>query len=202
MPVNYRRTALAHALLAGAAAFVIGAPAVGQSPPPGIPKAPASAAPPDDGQWSMPAKNYANTRYSELDEINTGNVKDLRVAFTFSTGVNRGQESAPLVVGGTMFVLSPYPNILYALDLSQPGAPLKWKYEAKPEPASQGVACCDVVNRGAAYADGRIFFNTLDGQTIALDADNGSEIWRAKLGDITHGETMTMAPLVVKDKVL
>src|SRR5215218_10588719 len=100
MPVKYRRTALAHALLAGAAAFVIGTPAVGQSPPPGIPKAPASAAPPDDGQWSMPAKNYANTRYSELDEINTVNVKDLRVAFTFSTGVNRGQESAPLVVGG------------------------------------------------------------------------------------------------------
>ncbi|MFL6971143.1 MAG: methanol/ethanol family PQQ-dependent dehydrogenase [Xanthobacteraceae bacterium] len=202
MPVKYRRTALAHALLAGAAAFVIGTPAVGQSPPPGIPKAPASAAPPDDGQWSMPAKNYANTRYSELDEINTGNVKDLRVAFTFSTGVNRGQESAPLVVGGTMFVLSPFPNILYALDLSQPGAPLKWKYEAKPEPASQGVACCDVVNRGPTYADGRIFFVTLDASVVAVDAASGQEAWKSKVGSINTGETMTMAPLVVKDKVI
>ena len=150
----------------------------------------------------MPAKNYANTRYSELDEINTVNVKDLRVAFTFSTGVNRGQESAPLVVGGTMFVLSPFPNILYALDLSQPGAPLKWKYEAKPEPASQGVACCDVVNRGPTYADGRIFFVTLDGSTVAVDAETGKEAWKTKVGDINIGETMTMAPLVAKGRVL
>ncbi|RUW29891.1 PQQ-dependent dehydrogenase, methanol/ethanol family, partial [Mesorhizobium sp. M1A.F.Ca.IN.020.06.1.1] len=63
---------------------------------------PASAAPPDDGQWTMPAKNYASTRYSELAEINAGNVKNLQVAFTFSTGVNKGQEAAPLVVGSTM----------------------------------------------------------------------------------------------------
>jgi PQQ-dependent dehydrogenase (methanol/ethanol family) len=64
------------------------------------------------------------------------------------------------------------------------------------------VACCDVVNRGAAYADGRIFFNTLDNQTIAVDAKSGKELWRSKLGNIKSGETMTMAPLVVKDKVL
>ena len=79
---------------------------------------------------------------------------------------------------------------------------MKWKFDPKPQASSQGVACCDVVNRGAAYADGRIFFNTLDTQTIALDAASGRELWRTKLGDITRGETMTMAPLVVKDKVL
>src|SRR3954464_1302024 len=79
------------------------------------PQAPASAAPPDDGQWLTPAKNDASTRYSELNEINTGNVKDLKVAFTFSTGINRGHEGAPLVVGSTMFIVTPYPNILYAL---------------------------------------------------------------------------------------
>src|SRR5690349_22704567 len=84
------------------------------------PRPPVSAAPPDDGQWTMPAKNFASTRYSELDEIDTGNVARLTVAFTFSTGVNRGQESSPLVVGGTMYVLTPYPNILYALDLTRP----------------------------------------------------------------------------------
>ncbi len=154
-----------------------------------------------DGSWPMPAKNYANTRYSELDQITAGNVKTLRVAWTFSTGVNRGQEAAPIVVGTTMYVVTPFPNIVYALDLAHAGA-VKWKFEPKPEPAAQGVACCDYVNRGVAYADGRIFFNTLDCQTIALDAETGKQVWRAKLGDINTGETITMAPLVVRGKVL
>jgi len=104
------------------------------------PAPPPFAAVAEDGQWTMPTKNFAGTRYSDLSEINTDNVKNLQVAFTFSVGVNRGQEAAPLVVGSTMYVLSPYPNILYALDLSQPGAPLKWQYNPKPEAASQGVA--------------------------------------------------------------
>jgi glucose dehydrogenase len=81
-------------------------------------------------------------------------------------------------------------------------AMLKWKFEPKPEASSQGVACCDVVNRGAAYADGQVFINTLDNQTIAVDANTGRELWRVKLGDIARGESMTMAPFVVKDKVL
>src|SRR5205814_4423681 len=123
-------------------------------------------------------------------------------AWTFSTGVLRGQEAAPLVVNHTMFVVTPYPNILYALHLTRPGAPTKWTFKPKPAAASQGVACCDTVNRGAAYADGKVFFNTLDDQTIAVDARTGQEIWRVKLGNIAQGETMTMAPLVVKDKVL
>ena len=66
----------------------------------------------------------------------------------------------------------------------------------------QGVACCDVVNRGAAYGNGKIFFNTLDGNTVAVDADTGKEVWKTKLGDINKGETITMAPLVAKGKVL
>ena len=89
----------------------------------------------EDGQWLMPAKNYASTRFSGLDQINTQNVGNLKVAWTFSTGVNRGQEAAPLVVGDTMYVVSPYPNILYALDLKNNGA-AKWKYEPKPEAAA------------------------------------------------------------------
>ncbi|TPM96639.1 PQQ-dependent dehydrogenase, methanol/ethanol family [Mesorhizobium sp. B2-1-3A] len=163
---------------------------------------PAAASPPDDGQWTMPAKNYASTRFSELSEINEGNVKNLQVAFTFSTGVNKGQEAAPLVIGNTMYIVTPFPNFVYALDLSKPGAPMKWKYEPNPEPAAQGVACCDVVNRGAAFADGRIFFNTLDGHTIAVDANTGKPIWNTHIGNINIGETITMAPLVVKGKVL
>src|SRR4051812_29589395 len=167
-----------------------------------MPAPPASAAPAEDGQWTMPAKNYASTRYSELAEINADNVGKLQVAFTFSTGVNRGQEAAPIVVGGTMYVLSPYPNILYALDLTKDGAPLKWKYEPKPEAAAQGVACCDVVNRGPIFSGGKIFYNTLDGNTVAVDAETGKEAWKTKVGDINIGETMTMAPLVAKGRVL
>jgi lanthanide-dependent methanol dehydrogenase len=155
----------------------------------------------DDGQWTMPAKNYASTRYSELAEITADNVQNLRLAWTFSTGVLRGHEAAPIVVGDTMYIVTPYPNLLHALDLRNQGAK-KWTFEPKPLPASQGVACCDVVNRGAAYFDGKIFFNTLDNQTIAVDAETGKEVWRTQLGDINRGETMTMAPLVVKGKVL
>src|SRR4051812_19056377 len=123
----------------------------------------------EDGQWPMAAKNYANTRYSGLDQIKTENAKDLKVAWTFSTGVNRGQEAAPVVVGDTMYLVTPYPNIVYALDLAHEGA-IKWKFEPEPSAAAQGVACCDVVNRGVSYSAGKIFFNTLDDQTFALDA--------------------------------
>jgi PQQ-dependent dehydrogenase (methanol/ethanol family) len=152
--------------------------------------------------WQMPAGDHASTRYSTLSEINDRNVGALAVSFSFSTGVQRGHEAAPIVAQDTMFVVTPYPNYLYALDLTRPGAPVKWKFAPGPQPASQGVACCDIVNRGVTYADGRLFFNTLDAQTIAVDAHTGKELWRRAMGDIRRGETMTMAPLVVKDKVL
>jgi PQQ-dependent dehydrogenase (methanol/ethanol family) len=156
----------------------------------------------DDGQWVMPAKNYSSTRYSGLNEINTGNVHQLGVSWTFSTGMVSGHEAAPLVVGGTMYLVTPFPNILYAFDLTKPGAPIKWSYDPKPLGAAKGVACCDLVNRGAAYAGGMVFFNTLDGRTIAVDAANGQPKWITQLADINKGESMTMAPLVVKGKVL
>ena len=128
--------------------------------------------PGEDGQWTMPAKNFANTRYSGLDQIKIDNAKNLRVAWTFSTGVNKGQEAAPLVVGDTMYVVTPYPNILYALDLNRNGAP-KWKFEPEPASAAQRVACCDVVNRGCFFDKGKIFFNTLDNNVGAVDAATG-----------------------------
>jgi lanthanide-dependent methanol dehydrogenase len=159
----------------------------------------AAAAFAQDGEWRMAAKDYASTRYSELAEITTANVKDLKVAFTFSTGIERGHEAAPIVAGGLIYIVTPWPNHVFALNFK---GEVVWKFDPKADPRSQGVACCDVVNRGAAYADGRLYFNTLDNQTIALDAKSGKELWRASLGDITLGETMTMAPLVVKGKVL
>ncbi|WP_202908957.1 methanol/ethanol family PQQ-dependent dehydrogenase [Cognatilysobacter segetis] len=155
-----------------------------------------------NGDWTMPAHDYESTRYSPLAEITAANVGQLKVDFTFSTGVNRGQEAAPIVVGNTMYIVAPFPNYVYALDLTQPGAPTKWTYKPKPEPASQGVACCDVVNRGGVYWQGKFIFNTLDGNTIALDADTGAPLWRTRLGNINKGETITMAPMVVKGKVL
>lgn len=182
------------AMAALCGALLMAHAAAAQSPP-------SFVTPGDDAEWTMPAKDVASTRYSTLDQINAANVKDLRVAFTFSTGTDKGLEAAPLVIGDTMYVVTPYPNTLFALDLKDHGA-LKWRYDPKPSAAAQGVACCDVVNRGAVYADGKLIYNTLDDYTVAVDAATGREVWRAKMGEINKGETMTMAPLLMKDKVL
>src|SRR3569833_4431191 len=153
----------------------------------------------DPNQWVMPGKNYSSTRYSDLKQINSGKVGQLQLAWSMSNGVNRGQEAVPLVVNNTMYVVSPYPNKLFALDATT--GELKWTYAPPPNLAAEGVACCDVVNRGAAYDNGKVFFNTLDDYTVAVDANTGKEAWHTQLGDITDGETMTMAPLVVHGKV-
>jgi alcohol dehydrogenase (cytochrome c) len=153
------------------------------------------------GQWVMPGKNYSITRYSKLHQINNHNVKHLQVAWTFSTGVLRGHEAAPLVVGDTMYIVTPWPNILYALDLKHQGK-LKWKFNPHPSASAKGEACCDVVNRGAAYKNGTIFYNTLDDHVVAVNAKNGKLKWKTKVGSINKGATMTMAPLVVKNHVL
>jgi glucose dehydrogenase len=162
----------------------------------------AAASPADNGNWEMPGKDYASTRFSALKQINPANVGKLGIAFTFSTATTHGYEAPPLVVGGTMYLITPFPNYLYALDLTKPGAPQKWVFKPKPAAASQGVACCGTVNRGAVYSNGKIIFNTLEGQTIAVDADSGQQAWRTQLGNIQMGETITMAPLVAGGKVL
>jgi PQQ-dependent dehydrogenase (methanol/ethanol family) len=164
--------------------------------------APPAASPPDDGQWTMPAKDYANTRYSELNQIDTANVKDLQVAFTVSTETLKGQESAVLAVGDTLYFTTPYPNNLFAIDLSQPGGAVKWKYEPKPDAAAQGMACCQPINRGPTYWKGTLYYNTIDAVTHAVDAATGKLKWKVKVGDYNKGETTNMAPLVVKDKLL
>jgi alcohol dehydrogenase (cytochrome c) len=156
----------------------------------------------DDGQWAMPAKDYASTRYSTLDQITTSNISNLKLVWTFSTGLTRGHEAAPLIVNNTMFLVTPWPNLLYALDLTQPGAPARWTYSPQPSRSSQGLACCDVVNRGASFFKGRVYFNTLDAQTVAVDASTGKAVWKTAVGNPKIGETMTMAPIVVKGKVL
>jgi PQQ-dependent dehydrogenase (methanol/ethanol family) len=158
--------------------------------------------PAEDGRWSRAAKDFASTRYSALDEINVSNVRDLKPAFTFKTGVEKGEEAAPIVDGTSMYVVTAFPNVLYAIDLTHPDAGPRWTYRPQVAPAAEGVACCDVVNRGAALDSGRLFINTLDGHTIAVDPATGREIWNTRLGDINKGETITMAPIVVEGKVL
>jgi PQQ-dependent dehydrogenase (methanol/ethanol family) len=158
--------------------------------------------PEPSGDWVRPAKDLASTRFSALDQISTQNVAQLGVKATFSTGNVKGHEAAPIIVNNTMYLVTPFPNDVFALDLTRPGVPVKWKYSPKPLAAAQGVACCDVVNRGAAYEDGLVVFNTLDNRTIALDAETGQERWVTQLGDINTGETITMAPLIAKGKVL
>ncbi len=153
------------------------------------------------GEWHRQARDYANTRFSPLADINAGNVARLRVAWTFSDGTQNGHEAAPLVLDNTMYLVTPFPNIAYALDLTKPGAPIKWSYAPNPTPVAIGKACCDTVNRGGAYANGKIIYNLLDMHTVAVDAKTGKEVWRTKMGDVTHGETMTMAPFVVGNKV-
>ncbi|WP_375162043.1 lanthanide-dependent methanol dehydrogenase XoxF5 [Bradyrhizobium sp. RDT46] len=151
--------------------------------------------------WVMPAGDYANTRYSKLNQINAQNVGKLQVAWTFSTGVLRGHEGGPLIIGNIMYVHTPFPNKVYAIDLSQENK-IIWKYEPKQDPNVIPVMCCDTVNRGVAYGDGKIFLHQADTTLVALDAKTGQVAWSAKNGDPGKGETGTSAPLVVKDKVL
>jgi PQQ-dependent dehydrogenase (methanol/ethanol family) len=155
-----------------------------------------------DTQWPVASGSVQALRFSPLNEITPANAGRLGLAFSFDTGLKHGEESATLVVDNIMYFVTPFPNTVYALDLTKPSAPVKWKFNPHPDPASQGEACCDSVNRGPAYGDGKIVFNTLDGQTISLDAKTGKEIWRTRLANIRIGETITMAPLIAKDKVL
>ncbi|WP_061029657.1 lanthanide-dependent methanol dehydrogenase XoxF5 [Bradyrhizobium sp. CCH5-F6] len=151
--------------------------------------------------WVMPAGDYANTRYSKLNQINAQNVGKLQVAWTFSTGVLRGHEGGPLIIGNMMYVHTPFPNKVYAMDLSQENK-IVWKYEPKQDPNVIPVMCCDTVNRGLAYGDGKIILHQADTNLVALDAKTGQVAWSTTNGNPAKGETGTSAALVVKDKVL
>src|ERR1700756_4074832 len=155
----------------------------------------------DPKQWVMQQGDDANTRYSKLNQITAANVGKLQVAWTFSTGVLRGHEGGPLIIGNMMYVHTPFPNKVYALDLSQDNK-IVWKYEPKQDPNVIPVMCCDTVNRGLSYGDGKIFLHQADTTLVALDAKSGQAAWTAKTGDPSKGETGTSAPMVVKDKVL
>ena len=151
--------------------------------------------------WVMPTGNYANHRFSQLKQITSDNVGKLQVAWTFSTGVLRGHEGGPLIIGDMMYIHTPFPNIVYALNLKDEQK-IVWKYEPKQDPNVIPVMCCDTVNRGPAYADGKIFLHQADTTLVALDAKTGAVVWSVKNGDPGKGETGTSSPMIFKDKVI
>lgn len=155
----------------------------------------------DDHQWVMPRKDYANTGFSHLKQINQANIKNLKMAWSFSTGVNRGHEGSPLVVDGMMYIHTPFPNNVYALDLND-DQKIVWSYFPKQSPDVQAILCCDTVSRGLGYGDGKIFLQQNNGELLALDAKTGHVVWKAKVNDPKIGATNTNAPHVFKDKVL
>jgi glucose dehydrogenase len=152
--------------------------------------------------WVMPAGNYNNQRYSKLDQINKDNVQDLKMTWSFSTGVLHGHEGNTLIIDDTMYVHTPFPNNVFALDLNNDGA-IKWAYKPKQN-ADETVShmCCDTVNRGLAYANGKIFLNQADTTLVALDMHTGKVIWQHQRDDPKRGATSTGAAHVFNDKVL
>jgi len=162
-----------------------------------------AAAPAVQGDWTMPGRTADLQRYSPLTQITRLNVKNLHAAWQFSTGVLRGHEGAPLVIGSVMYVHTAFPNIVYALDLTKPGAPMIWKHEPQQPAEAIPIACCDLVNRGLAYhPSGKLFIELLAGDLLALDAKTGKQLWRVPNADFKQGSTMTNAPLVVHDVVI
>lgn len=148
--------------------------------------------------WLTYGGGYDSQRHSRLDQINTGNVAQLRMAWVKQFGIPNGFEATPIVADGVMYVTTGGHTSLWALDAKT--GDVFWQYTAQiPEDVP---ACCDWVNRGAAIADGKVFFASLDAQLIALDAQTGRPLWNQRVADPRDGYTMTVAPLVVKDKVI
>ncbi|MFL5277104.1 MAG: PQQ-dependent dehydrogenase, methanol/ethanol family, partial [Myxococcales bacterium] len=155
------------------------------------------------GEWTMTGRTYDLQRFSPLEQIKPSNVAGLVPTWTFSTGALRGHEGNPLVIGNVMYLHSAFPNTVYALDLTKPGAPMLWKHIPAQPSETIPVACCDVVNRGLAYhPSGKLFIELLAGDLLALDAKTGKQLWRVKNADYKEGSTMTNAPIVIKDTII
>ena len=154
----------------------------------------------DPNNWAMWGRTYDGTRYSPLNQINKDNVGGLQVAWTFSTGVLRGHEGGPLVIGDTMWVHTPFPNKVFSINLADQS--INWIYSPKQDAAATvPVMCCDTVYRGLAYANGKIFLQQADTVLVGLDANTGEKLWSTVNGDPKAGSTNTNAPIVVGSNV-
>lgn len=150
-------------------------------------------------EWLTHSGTYDEQRYSTLTGVNADNVSKLGVAWTYDLETNRGVEATPIVVDGVMYVTSAW-SIVYALN-AKTGEAL-WTYNPKVDRAVGVKACCDVVNRGVAVFDGKIYVGVIDGRLEALDAKTGRLVWSTVTVDQTKAYTITGAPRVVNGKVL
>jgi alcohol dehydrogenase (cytochrome c) len=183
----------------GLGALVLGiAPAMAQTHTPVTDQMLLNAAS-DPDNWIMAPRDYASTRHSPLSKINTSNVRRLVPVWTFSFGTLDAQNTTPLVVNGVMYVTSSHGRI-FAVD-ARTGSML-WQY-SHPLPEGIGkMLCCDLGNRGAALYRDKVYYTTPDSHVIALDRSTGKVAWDVVVGDWTKAYTMTVAPLIVKGKVV
>ncbi len=151
--------------------------------------------------WPVYGGDPGNTRYSPLDRITAANVGKLKVAWALQLGSLRSQESTPLVVGDTLYVTSSHgPKHVFAVDARTGN--VRWRYSPEVPAGIDQFACCDVNNRGVAYANGKVFVGRLDGHLVALDATNGKELWKTPVVDYTQGSVITSPPTIVKNLVI
>jgi alcohol dehydrogenase (cytochrome c)/quinohemoprotein ethanol dehydrogenase len=153
----------------------------------------------DTANWVTVGRTYSEQRHSPLDKINTETVKQLGLAWYLDLDTHRGQEATPLVVDGVMYSTSAWSKV-QAIDAAT--GKLLWQYDPKV-PQEIGVkVCCDTVNRGVAFWQGRVYLGALDGRLIALDAKTGTEVWSVVTVDQTKGYASTGAPRIIKGKVI
>jgi quinohemoprotein ethanol dehydrogenase len=150
-------------------------------------------------QWLTHGRDYAETRVSPLDRIHDGNVAELGVAWTFATGSFRGLEATPLVADGVLYATRPWSSV-FAVD-AQSGE-LLWNYDPGVDKSLGWKACCDVVNRGVALYEDKVFAGVLDGRLVALDAASGELIWQVQTTDPDEAYTITGAPRAVAGLVV
>jgi PQQ-dependent dehydrogenase (methanol/ethanol family) len=150
----------------------------------------------DSSNWASYGRDYTNQRYSPLTQISAANVGQLKLAWTYKTGLPYAFETSPIVVGGTMYFSTPL-NHVVALDART--GQKKWEYSPT---LAKTVHCCGPVNRGIAVYGGRVYMGQLDAKLVALDASNGSKVWEKQLGDPMQGYSMNGAVVAVDGKVI
>ncbi len=191
LPLASTRRTNARRLLAGAL-LLCGA---------GLPHAAIAETIQTGANWTTAGGTPQGTRFSGLGDITPSNVSTLVEEFSYPTGTKGSHQGSPLVVGSVMYVVTPFPNKLIALDLKNPGTAL-WTFNPQPAGYARGLTCCDIVNRGAAYANGLVVYNLLDGNAVAVNATTGQQVWRTKVADPWKGETLNTAPIIVNNKVI
>lgn len=157
------------------------------------------AAASDPDNWLTYGGTYAEQRYSTLEQVNDGNVKQLGLAWAVELDTARGQEGTPIVVDGVMYTSTAWSKVIA---LNAATGEVLWRFDPQNDGSKGAHACCDVVNRGVAVWKGRVYVGTIDGRLIALDAKDGHKVWEVVTVDQSKPYTITMAPRVVRDKVI